>query len=110
MEMTTAELSNLPRQELSDLFRRLVDQWRHDTDALSDPARTAMHPAYQRIIGLGPQVLPLILQEMQCNGGHWFWALRAISGDNPVTPDIAGRIPAMKEAWLQWARQKGLQP
>jgi hypothetical protein len=106
--MTTADLANLPQRELADLFRRLVDDWHRDTDAVSDPTRAAMHPAYQRIIGFGPQVIPLILQEMQHNGGHWFWALRAIAGENPVTAEMAGRIPAMKDAWLKWARQKGL--
>ena len=25
--------------------------------------------------------LPLILEELQKNDGHWFWALKAISGN-----------------------------
>jgi hypothetical protein len=61
-----------------------------------------MHPAYQRIIGMGPVVLPLILREMQERGGHWFWALRAISEEDPVDAQDAGAIKKMTEAWLQF--------
>ena len=97
----------LPTRELESLFGRLVQEWHHDTDVLSDSSRLAMHPAYQRIIGLGPQVVPLILREMRDRGGHWFWALRSITGDNPVPAEEVGRVARMKELWLQWGREKG---
>jgi hypothetical protein len=97
----------LPPDQLQSLFDRLAGQWHRDTDMLSDSARASMHPAYQRIIGLGPQVVPLILRELRHRGGHWFWALRAITGEDPVAPEMAGRIRLMKEAWLVWAQEKG---
>lgn len=97
----------LPNDQLQTLFNRLVREWHRDTDVLSDSMRASMHPAYQRIIGLGPQVVPLILRELETSGGHWFWALRAITGEDPVTPDMAGKIRLMREAWLTWAKEKG---
>lgn len=43
----------------------------------------AMHPAYQRIIGLGPEVAPLLLRELERQPDHWFWALKALTGADP---------------------------
>lgn len=75
---------------------------------LSSSTEKAVHPAYQRIIGLGPAVVPLVLRELEQHGGHWFWALRALTGENPVRPEDAGQVRKMTESWLEWGRQRGL--
>jgi hypothetical protein len=66
------------------------------------------HPAYQAIITLGPPVIPLLLQDLQREPAHWFEALKAITGEDPVAPADWGRIPAMTAAWLSWGRARGL--
>ncbi|MGL6097590.1 MAG: hypothetical protein ACRC7O_17550 [Fimbriiglobus sp.] len=96
-----------PPARLADTFRRLADRWRADTVYLSSPTDIAMHPAYQQIIGLGPQVLPLILAELEREPGQWFWALTALTGEDPVPPADRGRVPAMAAAWLRWGRDHG---
>ena len=88
-------------------FRALADQWRRETGMLSSVSQMAAHPAYQEIIGMGAAAIPLLLRELQERGGHWFAALRAISGENPVPPEYAGRIPKMSEYWLEWGRRQG---
>jgi hypothetical protein len=64
-----------------------------------------LHPAYQRIIGLGYPVVPLILRELQERPSHWFAALSAITGEDPADPnaDFNGRV----RAWLAWGRDRG---
>ena len=52
--------------------------------------------------------LPLILKELQRETDHWFWALEAISGENPVDPAQAGQIENMKQAWIEWGRHRGM--
>jgi hypothetical protein len=96
-----------PPMQLEALFAKLAHDWRHDTRFLSSTTAIATHPAYQRIIGLGPQVIPLILAEMKREPGHWFWALAALTGENPVTPGDEGRVSAMTDAWLKWGRENG---
>ena len=88
-------------------FRALADQWRWETGPISSSSEIAAHPAYQEIIGMGPPAIPLVLRELQEKGGHWFAALRALSGENPVPREYAGRIPKMREHWLEWGREKG---
>lgn len=67
-----------------------------------------MDPAYQSIIGMGPDALPFLLEELRENSGHWFWALKAISGVDPVAPRDRGSVSRMKKAWLDWGLAKGL--
>lgn len=66
-----------------------------------------MHSAYQQIIGLGPAVVPLLLAELDREPDHWFWALKAITGADPLPPDGRGRVGEMTQAWLRWGREQG---
>lgn len=94
-----------PRRER---FRLLAQQWRADTQWLSSASQAAMHPAYQAIIGMGADALPLILEDLRQNSGHWYWALKAISNQDPVVPADRGSIKKMRAAWLRWGEIKGL--
>ena len=58
---------------------------------------------------MGPRALPLILKELEQRPNHWFWALRALTQENPVLPEHRGAIAEMTQDWLNWARAKGLQ-
>ena len=101
--------TELVREEprLHERFRTLVAAWREECGMLSSTTQKAMHPAYQQIIGMGSDVLPLIFDELDEAPGHWFWALRAITGEDPVPPEDVGDVPQMTEAWLRWGRERG---
>ena len=88
-------------------FLTLKAKWEAETAMLSSVTEKAMHPAYQQIIGMGPTAIPLILSEMKKELGHWFWALKSITGEDPVPPEQRGKIKKMTEAWLRWGREKG---
>jgi hypothetical protein len=87
-------------------FFNLRSQWEKDTAMLSSITEIAMHPSYQQIIGMGPSVIPLILNEMTIKPGHWFWALKSITGEDPVQPKQRGRIREMADAWIQWGKEQ----
>lgn len=74
---------------------------------LSSTNAMAMHPTNQRIIGIGPQAIPLILEELQREPDQWFWALQAITGENPVVVQDQGDMPKMTQKWLEWGRKTG---
>ena len=44
-------------------FFNLKSQWEQDTAMLSSVTEIAMHSSYQQIIGMGPSVIPLILND-----------------------------------------------
>jgi len=67
----------------------------------------AMLPSYQRIIGMGLAAVPLLLEELSREPDHWFWALEAITEENPVPREAAGNVPLMAKAWVEWGKQHG---
>ncbi len=88
-------------------FHTLAERWYRETAALSSVSQMAMHPAYQEVIGMGRAAVPLILNELQKQPNHWFWALRAITGEDPIQPQQRGKTQEMASAWLQWGREHG---
>lgn len=88
-------------------FSMLKAEWEIDTAHLSSVTEIAMHPAYQQIIGMGPIAIPLILSEMKKKPDHWFWALKSITGEDPVLQENRGKILQMTKAWLRWGIEQG---
>lgn len=109
---TSGDMEHIARdvqeeRSLKDDFAVLTARWKHDTRLQSSVEIIAIHPAYQRIIGMGKRVIPLILKDLEQSGGQWYWALRAITGESPISPEARGKIPEMKKAWLDWGRRVG---
>lgn len=100
--------SRVGSSEIEGTFEELASVWRKETGHLSSITKIVMHHAYQSIIGMGPAVVPLLLRRLQVEPEYWFWALTAITRQNPVRPEDAGDIEKMAEAWIQWAKQKGI--
>lgn len=98
---------SIPPQELENLFLQLAQEWRAETLFLSSLTAITAHPAYQRIIAMGWPVVPLLLAELRREPQHWFTALKAITGEDPVPAADRGRLPHMTKAWLAWGLQRG---
>ena len=98
-----------PAETLEERFRRLSDEWYRAVAHHSSDRIRNNHPAYQEIIALGRPVVPLLLRDLEVNRRHWFAALRAITGANPVPSEDAGSFPKMAEAWLRWGMEQGYQ-
>ena len=89
-------------------FQRLKEQWKEETLDMSSLTDMVTHRAYLQIIGMGDKAIPLLVDELRKEPNHWFVALNAISGDNPIAPEDAGNLERMTEAWLRWADQNEL--
>ena len=88
-------------------FDQLANQWRNDTCILSSVSEICGHPAYRQIIAMGESALPFIFSEMQREPNYWFWALKEITGVDPVPAEDRGDMLAMTVDWLKWARDNG---
>lgn len=89
------------------LFHHLAAQWREESALLSSTTEMVMLSPYQRIMAMGEKAIPFIMRELESENGqpdNWFWALRHITGENPVAPERRGNRRAMARAWLDWAR------
>jgi hypothetical protein len=88
------------RDLLENEFHNLVILWREETADLSSPIKMYAHPAYQRIMAMGAEGLPFVLNELQRQTDHWFHALRYMAGKN-ISEGITDPEEA-KDAWLTW--------
>ncbi len=106
--MQTRETTSTPNNpELEAIFNDLVRQWLTETRGISSINQMSMHPAYQQIIGMGKDIIPLLLREVERKSGHWFWALKSIIREDPVPQEKRGKTKEMRKAWLEWGKSKG---
>ena len=92
------------------VFKALVDQWRVERGARSSITEGAMCAAYQNIIGMGEKAISRIIAQLRSEGDdpdQWFWALQAITRENPVPEGAQGDYRTMAKAWLEWAEREG---
>ncbi|MBI4284381.1 MAG: hypothetical protein HY670_00565 [Chloroflexi bacterium] len=102
MKVSVRGRSNIKRE-----FNELASHWHDETGHLSSPSTITGTDTYLKIISMGKPAIPFILKDLQERGGHWYRALRILSGTDPVPPEAKGDVPQMKECWLRWGREKG---
>jgi hypothetical protein len=89
-------------------FQSLKESWHNERRHISSSAADDLHcPSYVRIIGMGRDAVPFILEELrsELKGGepeNWFMALAAITGEKPVAPENRGRLQNMATSWIEW--------
>ncbi len=92
-------------------FLRLIEKWHEERGITSSFSKMMSCPSYLRIIGMGPRAVPLIIFQLQREGrrpDHWFVALKAITGEDPIPEESRGNAVLMAQAWLNWADKNGI--
>ena len=89
-------------------FAVLARNWRAERGVLSSARQMAKNDNYRRIIEMGTRAVPFILEDLRKNPpDHWFVALHAITGVNPVPEEARGRLQEMAKAWVAWGEAQG---
>jgi hypothetical protein len=99
------EVSKSSHNQAQALFHRLANEWREATLFTSAVDRMVMHRAYQRIIGLGPIAIPLILRELRREPELWFWALNALTGEDVAAGEET--VEGAARRWIEWGVSRG---
>ncbi|MGD1028045.1 hypothetical protein [Candidatus Binatus soli] len=86
-------------------FQKFTSLWKSAQSSASAPEDIAGDWPYRAIIALGPEVVPLILRELEREPDDWFWALAILTGENPVPENDRGKMLEMTKAWLKWGRE-----
>src|SRR5436190_2078602 len=92
---------------LKQQFDKLAETWRKDCMWISSMDQLSEHPAYQQIIAMGQDVVPILLEEMQNSPDHWSMALHAITGADPLKDEHRGKLKLMAQDWVEWGKQHG---
>ncbi|WFU68583.1 hypothetical protein [Bradyrhizobium sp. CB2312] len=95
-------------QLVASEFKKHKKKWLSETMYYSSPVDRYLHESYARIIGLGWPAVPHILRSLAETPNDWFYALRAITGENPVSDSMAGDVVQMAQAWVAWGKARGL--
>lgn len=108
LAVDAVEQNGKPRPgQLEKKFIRLRDEWKTQRGHEPSTMKAVLLPAYQKIIGMGPAVVPLLLRELEIGLDNWFWALMAILEVDPVPESSRGDGHAMAQAWLTWGIEHG---
>jgi hypothetical protein len=69
------------------------------------------HPAYKKILALGPSAVKEILFWLSMGGrGHWDHALFTLTGERPDLSAGAKDLSEVRQAWISWGRHQNLLP
>jgi hypothetical protein len=95
------------RQSLEERFVEYANRWERETAFISATPMRVMHESYQSIMSMGPDVVPILLRDLQKTQRHWFWALRHLTSADPVPEKDRGNVDRMAAAWIAWGKAKG---
>lgn len=88
-------------------FEELARVWKRETAISSNLTKIVLHPAYQRIMAMGPAVIPLILEDLSRKPAHWFWALHNLVPPGKDPAKGLTNIRAATDAWVKWGKEEG---
>lgn len=105
-------------EPIAEQYRALRDELNYYTGHLSNTGRVIRHPAYRKIVDLGKDVIPVILDafdryrqtdEDDAFPGHWaFSVLRELSGADLKDADARpGVLGDWIKVWVKWGEEQG---
>ena len=71
-------MDNMEEPDDRELFDRCLEEWQRDTRFLSSVSAITSHPAFTRIVNMGGNAVPFIVDEIKCKPSNLVWALNAI--------------------------------
>lgn len=89
-------------------FNKLTREWKRETVIHGNLSKIVMHPSYQRIMAMGPDIIPLILKDLSKEPAHWFWALHNLVPQGQDPAEGTTTIQKARSAWLEWGKKRGI--
>lgn len=90
------------------LFSVLAKDWYKETALKSSLAEKISHMSYLRIIRMGDDAIPLILEEMKKRPSHWFVALDVLVDDKEKPVIESGTsLTQVAASWIKWGEDNG---
>lgn len=100
-----------------DEYRKLREELNYQTGHLSSSAQVQRHPTYQKIIDLGKEIIPIVLDEIdhyrhtdeqEFFPGWWaFGILSHFNGGWPEEKPEPGVLDSCADVWRHWGEKNG---
>jgi hypothetical protein len=92
---------------VEQVFTYLADGWEHVTIFSSSISEIVEHPNYAALVGMGRDVIGLAVRRLQVGPFFWAYVLHDITGESPTADVKMGDIDAIRQSWLNLARERG---
>lgn len=90
---------------LGHKFERLAVWWESGTMHFSSSRMMKEHPAFQQLVDLGPDIIPLAMERLKRDlGVFWFLVLLELV-DNPPDTAVEGDMAEMRKRWVEWEKK-----
>ena len=99
-------------ETIGEKFNRLKDEWQKGITHISSPSEIMGYSSHLSLIEMGEDIVPFILSEIEENMDTsflWFFTLKKITGECPVTEEVRKEFSQHKAAdcWIEWGKEKG---
>ena len=90
--------------DLKEKFEILKNQWYDKRNNFSSSLRDVCDiPEYFKIISLGPEIVPFIIEELKIEPDFWFIALEKLTNHKiELEENDYGRIEIISKKWIDW--------
>lgn len=91
--------------ELRERFDALADAWEAHCEAhraASNPFVYVKHDAFDAIVAMGADALPLIIERYRTGSVFWAAALARITGKTEFGNGVTGKLEQARAQWLAW--------
>jgi hypothetical protein len=107
VRVESAEPVTESTEDFAKRFATLNATWKEETRFSSKIKTRIEHPAFREIVAMGEKAVPLILADLEKDGGFGFLAMEKITGVDPIPAEIYGKPDEMAAAWIAWGRTQG---
>lgn len=101
-------LKETEESKLREKFEASLRLWKRETQSSSSDSELFDSMHFRKIVALGQDAVPYILESLQDELSHIYVALGDITGKNPAKDVEPGDVRAEIGAWLDWGREQGL--
>jgi len=89
----------------ADQFKALAQEWADHCKRVRFSSRTSdylNHPAYAKLVQLGPQAIPQIMERYPIDDLFWEFVLQEITGVQMIEDPDDFSPSEVKRRWLEW--------
>ncbi len=98
----------IPDDAITKAYAEYFARWHAETLFMSNPIAITTNEFYLRMIALGPVVVPLLLAGIKNGETFLADALATVTGAQPVQKEDYGIGKRIRESWIEWGHQQGI--
>ncbi|HXS35943.1 MAG TPA: hypothetical protein VN721_04545 [Flavipsychrobacter sp.] len=92
---------------IAHYFKSLVSRVIDECYLTASPTKMISNTSFNTIVGMGENVIPLLIEQLDFTPMCWIPALNLITKTNPIKEENQGIVSNMVNDWKKWAIDNG---